>query len=307
MTPVFLLSLPRSGSTLIQRVLACHPDIATTSEPWIQLPAFYALRKKGISAEYEQLRLAQAIEDFYNSLPGGRNDYLAEIREMSQRLYTKAAKGASHFLDKTPRYHLILDELLETFPDAKFIIIWRNPLAIAASMIETWGAGKWNLHWFEIDLYTGLPNLANTYANNKDRIHAIKFEDFVTDPQKHTGDIFQHLGLPNDKNAIDYFSDVNLQGRMGDPTGVKQYKKISAASLDKWKGVLNNPLRKRWARNYLESIDSKILNTMGYELQDLKCDLKDIPASINHLGSDITRMLYGKLYRYQQNKCWSHK
>src|SRR5919107_2181016 len=41
-TPLFLLSLPRSGSTLAQRILAAHGGIATTSEPWILLPYLYA-------------------------------------------------------------------------------------------------------------------------------------------------------------------------------------------------------------------------------------------------------------------------
>ncbi|MBA3701438.1 MAG: sulfotransferase [Rubrobacteraceae bacterium] len=43
-TPLFLLSLPRSGSTLAQRFLAAHDAIATASEPWILLPYFYTLR-----------------------------------------------------------------------------------------------------------------------------------------------------------------------------------------------------------------------------------------------------------------------
>jgi hypothetical protein len=41
-TPIFLLLLPCSGSTLAQRILAAHEGIATTSEPWILLPYLYA-------------------------------------------------------------------------------------------------------------------------------------------------------------------------------------------------------------------------------------------------------------------------
>lgn len=306
MTPVFLLSLPRSGSTLIQRILACHPEIATASEPWVQLPAFYALRKHGICAEYEQIRLAQAIEDFYKILPGGRNDYLEEVREMSLRLYSKAADGASHFLDKTPRYHLIINELLETFPDAKFIIIWRNPLAVAASMIETWGHGKWNLHWFETDLYSGLNNLARAYTANPERIFAVRFESFIIEPKKITEDIFSHLGLSNNNDATNYFSKINLQGRMGDPTGVKQYQKISEDSLEKWKNVFNNPLRKYWAKNYLASISNETFNAMGYDPAVLKRELQELPFKLKHSASDIPRMLYGKHYLHRQKKCWNY-
>ena len=36
--PIFIFSAPRSGSTLLQRVLAAHTQVATASEPWILLP-----------------------------------------------------------------------------------------------------------------------------------------------------------------------------------------------------------------------------------------------------------------------------
>ena len=73
-TPLFLFSLPRSGSTLAQRILAAHGGIATTSEPWILLPYLYTLRDNGIYAEYNHRSLISAIEDFYEMLPGGRED-----------------------------------------------------------------------------------------------------------------------------------------------------------------------------------------------------------------------------------------
>src|SRR5688500_15750036 len=63
-TPLFLLSLPRSGSTLAQRILAAHEAIATASEPWILLPYLYTLRERGAYAEYNHRVLVRAVEDF---------------------------------------------------------------------------------------------------------------------------------------------------------------------------------------------------------------------------------------------------
>lgn len=51
-TPLFLFSLPRSGSTLAQRMLAAHPAVATVTEPWILLPFLYARKEEGVYAEY---------------------------------------------------------------------------------------------------------------------------------------------------------------------------------------------------------------------------------------------------------------
>ena len=43
MKPIFLLSLPRSGSTLLHRMLASHPQVATLPEPWVPMPLFEKL------------------------------------------------------------------------------------------------------------------------------------------------------------------------------------------------------------------------------------------------------------------------
>lgn len=51
---MFLISQPRAGSTLLQRILGSHPDIHTVSEPWLMLQPLYALRPDGYRAEYNE-------------------------------------------------------------------------------------------------------------------------------------------------------------------------------------------------------------------------------------------------------------
>jgi len=90
-TPIFLLSLPRSGSTFLQRLLATHPAIATASEPWILLPQLYTLRDQGAYSEYGHYLMASAVQDFARDLPGGVDSLRAEMRDYVLRLYGKAA------------------------------------------------------------------------------------------------------------------------------------------------------------------------------------------------------------------------
>ena len=59
--PLFILSLPRSGSTLLQRVLANHPDVATTPEPWVLLPMVYGHTDPDTPAEYDERTCAGAV------------------------------------------------------------------------------------------------------------------------------------------------------------------------------------------------------------------------------------------------------
>ena len=82
MRQCFIISQPRAGSTLLQRLLATHPQIQTIGEPWLVIPFVYALREKGISAEYIHISLAQGFGEFVSRLPSGRAAYFQEVRAM---------------------------------------------------------------------------------------------------------------------------------------------------------------------------------------------------------------------------------
>jgi len=286
--PIFLLSLPRSGSTLFQRLLAAHDEISTAPEPWILLPQIYALRERGASAEYGQVPAARAIKEFAQALPRGEDDYLEELRAFVLGLYHKASGGQGrYFLDKTPRYYFIVDELFRLFPDGKFIFLWRDPLAVVASIVETWGRGKWNLERWRHDLFDGVPALVAAHERHEGAAVALRFEDLVSDPHASLRPVFEYLEIPYDPEIITSFSDVRLDARMGDKRGSSQYGTLSTDPLDKWKGVVSTVVRKQWCRNYLRHLGAHRLAVMGYDLQALLGELASVPTSIRHLGSDL--------------------
>lgn len=293
-TPLFLFSLPRSGSTLAQRILAAHEPIATASEPWVLLPYLYTLRKYGLYAEYNHLALVQAVEDFCKVLPRGREDYISEVRELAMRLYGKASpEGTRYFLDKTPRYHLISDEIVAAFPDGKYLFLWRNPLAVVASLIESWADGKWNLYRFKVDLFDGIDNLVRTYERHKDKAHAVRYEAIITNPEETWVEVFRYLDLPFSRSALDHFGNVELAGRWGDRSGQQKYAKVNTASLEGWRRTLNNPVRKNWCRRYLRWLGRHRLEVMGYDMDRLIADLDSLPASYRRVGSDVGRGCWG--------------
>ena len=297
--PIFLFSLPRSGSTLLQRILAKHDNIGTAAEPWLLLPIFSTLRSEGIYTNYDQNAVVEAIKDFYNAIEGGRPAYLQEIRDFALKLYEKRAEeGTVYFLDKTPRYHLVVDEILETFPDAKFIFLWRNPLSIIASMLDTWHRGHWYLYFFKVDLFDGLSRLIKAYTANKERVLGIRYEDLLQSPEATTQSICKYLDLDFQPAMIEDFQSVDLQGDMGDPTGTKNYKAISDKPLNKWKNALRNPIRKAWCRSYLDWLGAERLTEIGYDKATLLQELKSAPFSLKRVGGDVMRISYGFVYQF---------
>jgi hypothetical protein len=290
---LFLLSLPRSGSTLVQRVLAVHDEISTAPETWLLLPQVYATRERGAFAEYGHTPASRAIREFAERLPGGAADYDEELRRFVLALYARASGGkGTYFLDKTPRYHFVADDLFRIFPDAKVVFLWRNPLAIVASITETWGRGRWNVGRWRSDLYDGVANLVSSYEANAARAHAVRYEDLVQDRPVAWQELFDYLELAFDPSALKRFRAVDLRARMGDPTGTSRYEKITAESLERWKTTLRTPVRKRWCHSYLERIGEARLSTMGYELQELIGALDAVPISARRLPSDLARGAY---------------
>jgi hypothetical protein len=290
--PLFIFSLPRSGSTLLQRVLAADSRISSAAEPWVLLPLVYALREHGASAEYSHYWANFALNDFVRELPNGKQDYLSAVGSAMRELYQKAAKNkdARYFLDKTPRYALIADEIMDIFPDGKFILLWRNPLAIVASIVETWGEGKWDVSMCKVDLFDGMASLIAGYQAHPEKTLAIQYESFLTSTEKELIRIAEYLELKIDPDVLKTFSQISFRGKLGDPTGVKNYQAVDTAPLEKWKTVINNPLRKMWCRRYLRWLGEERLKIMGYDLKELLRELDSTEMTLRNLFSDIVRM-----------------
>jgi sulfotransferase family protein len=288
--PIFLLSVSRSGSTLVQRIMAAHAGVATVSEPWLLLPLVYTLRREGVLAEYVHPLMVDAIEDFYDELPQGREEYLREAREFSARLYARAAgDDATHFVDKSPPYCLVAEEIMQLFPECKFVFLWRNPLSIIASMLETWLNGRWHPTMFRSDLFIGLPRLVAAYDTNPGHSYSARFEDLVAGEESDWRPLMEYLEIEFDPSALEGFSTIELRGRMGDPTGTKTYSSLSSDPSEKWRGAFTNPIRKSWAKRYLRFLGARRLEIMGYSLDQLLRDLDAQPTRSTSLLSDLGR------------------
>jgi len=247
--PVFIISVPRSGSTLLQRMLAKHPQIYSRGEPWILLPQVVAMQRCGVDARYRHGLWYRAWDAFCEQLPHGKESYRSAVRELILRLYSEAAQSsdASHFLDKSPPYALIVDDIATLFPGARFIFLWRNPIGILASIAATYGRGRWRIYPLRHLVVEGLRTMAIAADNHADRVLEIQYESMVVEPEKTIRSALGHLGLEYDERCLLSASDPRAQREaFGDPTGVERYTTVSDQSLQKWRTVVCNLLR-RWS------------------------------------------------------------
>jgi len=257
------------------------------------LPMIYSLRSEGSFTEYNHESSNLAIQDFINQLPDGTNSYYKELSQFINKLYQlNCHNNEKYFLDKTPRYSLIANDLKKIFPDAKFIVLWRNPLSILSSRFHSYG-NKWRIYNYKVDLFKGLNSLIDFHQQNKENICTINYENFIKQPDKELSKIFKYLDLSTNEAYDIETGSSNLTGRMGDKTGISDYKTISSDPIEKWKKTICNPLRKRWLTNYVKWIGVEKFEVLGYDYNKTLNDIKSHKVNFKNVFSDALRMTYG--------------
>jgi hypothetical protein len=270
---VFLISQPRVGSTLLQRILGNHPDIHTVSEPWLMLPPLYPLRNDGLQVEYDLEVARKAVLGFFQNLPEGEDEYFNGLRCMYGGFYAKAlrASGKRYFLDKTPRYYFIISELYRTFPQAHFIIMFRNPLAVLCSITNTWVQQHWHsLRTYKYDLIRA-PNLLlkGMEALGRQAL-VVSYERLLHDPKAEVEKVCEWLAIEFVPAMIQYGQADLPRWPLGDQEKVYRHSQPSADSVDKWVIALDDPQIWRLANEYLDFLGKNILDQMGYSYEELQ-------------------------------------
>jgi predicted Zn-dependent protease len=190
--PIFIVGLPRSGSTLIEQILASHSAIEGTAE----LPdiGFFAQRFAAYPEGVASLTAAQAAaigEDYIRSAQAHR------------RL------GRRFFTDKMPENFRHLGLIRLILPNAKIIDARRHPMATCFSCFKQHFAQG---HAFSYDLsdlgrhyrdYAGLT--AHFDAILPGWVHRAIYEDLVEDPEREVRRLLEHLGLPFEPGCLTFY------------------------------------------------------------------------------------------------------
>ena len=271
---IFLISQPRSGSTLTQKLLGAHSKIYTRSEPWLMLHPSYSLKKSGIYSEYNFNTDRKAFEVFVEGLPDGEETYIQSLNEMYLNLYSYYIDGTncSYFLDKTPRYYLIVNELLKIYPDAKYILLIRNPLAVLGSIINSWISNNWyRLSEFRNDLTRAI-NEQLDILNNKKKNEAfliIHYEEMLSDTNEVLKTLFDYISVDFEA-GVENYNQKNEKWRFGDQESVYVKDGIDKNNDKKWQQSLSVPQYWRVMYDYLHYIGKDNFEKLGYNFEENK-------------------------------------
>lgn len=274
---IFLVSQPRAGSTMLQLMLGGHSHIHTLQEPWLMLHPLYALRE-GVEAEFDARLGGLALQKFLQSLEGGDAVYFEAMRRGMGHLYSTALAqaGKQRFLDKTPRYYLILPELARVFPRARFVILLRNPLAVLTSVMTTWVRGRLRrMRLVHDDLYRAPAMLLRGVEQLGEQCCVVRYEELLRDPPNQLRRLTEFLGVPEQDDLVSYGDEGHNGWTMGDDTLTRRHARVCSNNLDRWQTRLADPVCWTMARDYLRWLGPETIDQLGYDYQQLEEILRD--------------------------------
>ncbi|MCW5519196.1 sulfotransferase [Aureitalea sp. L0-47] len=290
---IFLISQPRSGSSLVQQMILKSDEVSASPEPWQMLALVSTYKNFDITEGYNQKFTSINFNRFLKEIDQGYEDYLQRIRTLSLKLYNDRTLGERYFLDKTPRYYHIIEELQELFPNAKFIFLVRNPLAVFASMLQynfngdivRFLSSKDRIE----DLFTAPQKIKNALQKSHYSL-LVKYEDIVTDSKNLSKMLFKYLNIQYDSNITYELDDKFKSSYAVDNKSLQKHNKPVKDYLYSWKQSIDTTQKKKTAIQYLSKLKSIHQDYFGYELQNIIEELMQHKPDKNtffNLGFDL--------------------
>jgi predicted Zn-dependent protease len=206
--PIFVLGMPRAGSTLLEQILSSHPDVEGTME----LPDVTRIAKELVAETRDEAPLDEGEGQYFdilNALPVERFRELGERYLERTRVQRKSA--APLFVDKMPNNFLQVGLIHLMLPNARIIDARRHPLACCFSNFKQHFARGQSFSYSLEDLgryyrdYVRL--MAHMDAVLPGRVHRVIYESVVEDPETEVRRLLAYCGLPFDERCLRFYEN----------------------------------------------------------------------------------------------------
>ncbi len=268
---IFVIGPPRSGTTLLMRMLGAHSQIYTRAEPHLLPPlAHLGFYDTVDAAPFDHLQAAQAVREFVAELPQGEQDYLDACRAYCDVLYGRMlaarGRGKRFFLDKTPANALILPFVSRLYPRAKYIVLLRHPAAIFSSYANSFFDGDYEAaRRFNPILNRYVPAMARFLRERAVPMVVVRYEELVQNPEAEMRKVFEFVGVPFEPDTIEYGKHEFESRGLGDPVTVNRQVRPVTDSVERWAEELaREPAKLRIVEAMVEAIPDEDLDTWGF-------------------------------------------
>jgi len=214
--PIFILGMPRSGTTLVEQIISSHSDVTPAGE-------------LETLSNFGRILLANQLQITSHQLSLFKTNYLKDLQK-----YTTSTKFVT---DKLPHNFRYISIIKAVFPGAKIIHVKRDPAATC------WSNFKHSFKFGALEYSYNLENLIDFYKLYEDlmdfwqqkypnQIYTLDYELLVSAPKIETIKLLDHIGLSHEEAC---FNPHNNK-RIIKTTSLSQArKKIYKGSSENWK------------------------------------------------------------------------
>lgn len=282
---IFIIGPPRSGSTLLTRMLGAHSAIHSPVEPHLLTPlAHLGYYAKVEQADYDPIIAQRGIREVVEALPQGESDYLDALRAYTDSIYQRLLErsGRQRLLDKTPAYALVLDFVEKVYPRSRYLVLTRNPMAVWSSYVNSFFDGDHAVaHAHNPLLERYVPAMARFLRESRVDHCQLRYETLVASPHQEMERVCDFLGLPFEPDMVDYGKSEGGQTEsargLGDPVTVSRETRPTTSSVARWvSDFAGQPEGVAIAQQILARLTDEDLTSWGYSREELDKGLSEV-------------------------------
>ena len=217
LSPIFIVGMPRSGSTLVESILLNNKNIYSCGEVPLLHDEFYSLVK------FDKNSLIEETENI-------QERYVNLIESMTK---------SSNFIDKLPLNFFWIDLILLMFPNAKFVFTERNKFDTCFSIFKTFfgdSALPFSYETNEIVEFYNFYNKVKDYWHKEYRnnLYTISYDNIIIDSSSEFKNLFNFLDIDfdqsmillNDNRFVQTASFAQVRGEISKQNSYENFKNV---------------------------------------------------------------------------------
>lgn len=226
--PIFVMGMPRTGTTLVDRMLSGHPQVKSAGE----VHNFGILLQRAVGSAGLGLPTPRRLEDAYGA-------DLAEVADRYLQSVAERVGNAGRFVDKLPHNFLFAGYIARALPGAKMICLRRNPLDTCVGNFRQLFAINFPYYYYSYDIddiaryYVAFDRLMKHWRNVlPGRILEVSYESLVREPEARVGAMLDFCGL--DWNPACLAIQDNA-GPVTSASAVQVREAINTRAIGRWR------------------------------------------------------------------------